>query len=75
MNSKEIMNFRLSRNWNQFQMAQYLGVTQATVSRWENGAASMNGSALKLMQLLMREAAWPDAIERPDAGDRIEEET
>jgi len=49
-------------------MAQNLGVTQATVSRWENGRLAISGPALKLLQLLAEGAVWPDGISRPVVG-------
>jgi len=46
-------------------MARCLGVTQATVSRWENGRMAPSGPALKLMQLLAQGTDWPEGITRP----------
>jgi len=56
-------------------MARKLGVTQATVSRWENGRLAISGPAFKLLQLLAEGAVWPEDIARPaveggaDGGD------
>lgn len=53
MKQMELILLRKSLNWTQGDLAQHLGVEQATVSRWENGA-KIKGPALKLIQLLLQ---------------------
>lgn len=53
MKQTELILLRKSLKWTQDDLAQHLGVEQATVSRWENGA-KIKGPALKLIQLLLQ---------------------
>ena len=48
---EEITHLRKMKNWSQASLASYLGVNQATVSRWEKGAP-IKGPALKLILAL-----------------------
>lgn len=57
---------RLAKGWAQPQLADYLGVTQATVSRLENGQDE-SGPVSRLLDLLAAEissapAPAPDAV-------------
>lgn len=56
---EEIIQARETRSWNQHALANYVGVDQATVSRWERGKAKPRGAALRLLHMLLdqREAA------------------
>lgn len=53
MNQIEILTLRKSLNWTQEDLAQHLGVEQATISRWENGA-TIKGPALRLIEILVQ---------------------
>lgn len=53
MNQIEILTLRKSLNWTQQDLAQHLGVEQATISRWENGA-TIKGPALRLIEILVQ---------------------
>lgn len=53
MKQTELILLRKSLKWTQDDLARHLGVEQATVSRWENGA-KIKGPALKLIQLLLQ---------------------
>ena len=55
MNQIEILTLRKSLNWTQEELAQHLGVEQATISRWENGA-TIKGPALRLIEILAQNA-------------------
>lgn len=55
MNQIEILTLRKSLNWTQEDLAQHLGVEQATISRWENGA-TIKGPALRLIEILAQNA-------------------
>ena len=55
MNQIELITLRKSLNWTQEDLAQHLGVEQATISRWENGAP-IKGPALRLIELLAQNA-------------------
>ena len=55
MKNTYIAHLRTNRGLNQKQFADLLGVDQATVSRWENGAR-IKGSALKLIELLFNDS-------------------
>lgn len=54
--AEEIKNFRKGRGWSQSDLAEQLGVDQATVSRIERGGA-MAGPVSKLLEKLMSEPA------------------
>ena len=49
----EIRYLRKWLGWSGVDFAQHMGVTAETVSRWENGAASMAGTAERLLRLLV----------------------
>lgn len=55
MKNTYITHLRTNHRLNQKQFAELLGVDQATVSRWENGA-KIKGSALKLIELLFNDS-------------------
>lgn len=55
MKQADLILLRKSLNWTQGDLAQHLGVEQATVSRWENGA-KIKGPALKLIKLLFNDS-------------------
>lgn len=44
--SSMIMNFRYEKNMNQTQFAEYMGVTQAMVSKWESGEYNFSVEAI-----------------------------
>jgi len=54
MNKKDIKNIRIARGWSQAEMADALGVNQATVSRIENGEV-ITGPVLRLLQIFAAE--------------------
>ena len=49
----EIRYLRKWLGWSGVDFAAYMGVTAETVSRWENGTASMAGTAERLLRLLV----------------------
>ena len=51
----DIRELRKSRSWTQTELAEYVGVDQATVSRWEQGKGGMTGSARKSLERLAEE--------------------
>ncbi|OYX02357.1 MAG: hypothetical protein B7Z14_03675 [Bosea sp. 32-68-6] len=63
-----IERLRNAMNWTQPRMAEWLGVTQATVSRLESGQAESGPISKLLDQLEARgpdSAVWPDGVPRP----------
>lgn len=52
MSTTEIKSLRDRLRLNQTEFAERLGVSQATVSMWENGERKPTGSALKLMEII-----------------------
>lgn len=55
MKNIDLIQLRKTHNWAQKQLAEQLGVDQATISRWENGAP-IKGPALRLIELLAQNA-------------------
>lgn len=56
MSPADVKNLRSALNWTQEEMAAYLGVNRASVSRYESDVAP-RGPVLKLMQKLADEFA------------------
>lgn len=52
MTGEDIRNLRAEKKWSQKEMAEYLGVEQATVSRLERGEWPPSGPILRLLGLL-----------------------
>jgi len=65
MSTDEIKSFRKSRGWSQSDLAEQLGVDQATVSRIENGTP-MAGPVDRLLRKLMAE---PVAAQQPQEAE------
>lgn len=59
---EEIKSLRSRRGWSQHQLAEELGVDQATVSRTENGVAKPRGPVEKLLMQMLA-AATNEAAE------------
>lgn len=55
MTPEAIKSFRDSRNWSQQQLAEELGINQATVSRLETGVFTPRGAIKRLLERLMDE--------------------
>lgn len=53
----DIKELRARKGWSQGQLAAHLGVTQATVSRLENGEWQVTKSVAKLLDLLRDDEA------------------
>jgi transcriptional regulator with XRE-family HTH domain len=49
---KDLREWRKNQGWNQTQTARYLGVTQAAVSRWEDGNRTIPTTITYLIYLL-----------------------
>jgi len=62
---------RKSRNWSQKKLAEYIGVNQSTVSRWENGIP-LRGPALKILQSLLEDIPRPPVSEAQGGDERAE---
>lgn len=56
----DIKEFREARDWPQERLAAELGVNQATISRWENGADSPKASVLLALEYLAR--VYPEPV-------------
>jgi transcriptional regulator with XRE-family HTH domain len=52
MTGKNLREWRKNQGWNQTQTARYLGVTQAAVSRWEDGGRTIPTTVYVLTYLL-----------------------
>ncbi len=61
MSPEAIKKLRESRNWSQQQLAEMLGVDQATVSRIERGSEP-RGPVKRLLERIMAEPAEDSAI-------------
>lgn len=57
--SSEIRNFRLSRLMSQTEFGKALGVSFATVNRWENGKARPNIKAMRALKRYCEENGLP----------------
>lgn len=52
MQGSELKEWRVAQEWNQTQMARYLGTTQVNISRWERGTHPIPDSIALLVHLL-----------------------
>ena len=66
MTPDQIKALRVARHWSQQDLAEQLGVDQATVSRIERGAAEPSGPVNRL--LLHLAAAEPTPLPAPEAA-------
>jgi DNA-binding transcriptional regulator YiaG len=55
MTGGEIKALRERLGWSQYHLADYLGLTQASVSRLESGHQELSGPVLKLLVMLRDE--------------------
>lgn len=53
----DIEKLRADRGWSQSDLAEYFGVTQGTVSRWEAKKVRPRGAALRLLKGLQQSEA------------------
>ena len=54
MNMDDVRRLRRALGLTQEEMARKIGVTHATVNRWENGVHSPRGMALKALERMQR---------------------
>lgn len=73
MTGRELLKFRLSRQWTQQKMALKLGISQATVSRFEDGADDLTPlTVAKISAAVARIKAREETPARAAAGGRRE---
>jgi DNA-binding transcriptional regulator YiaG len=68
MNQTEIILLRKALKWSQEELARKLGVSFATVNRWENGDRKPSPNSAKLLRLLAEGKeikTWP-RLNRPE---------
>ncbi|WP_353653615.1 helix-turn-helix transcriptional regulator [Ochrobactrum sp. MC-1LL] len=53
----DILAFRESIGWSQERLAEELGVNRSSISRWEQGKASLRGPARKVIERLIAESS------------------
>ena len=67
MSPEALRAWRLERGWQPWKAAQYLGTTQATISRWETGDRHIPRSIAVLAHLLTYEHNIPRVEKFSDA--------